>query len=83
MDFQTIEHSLLRLIQTYSGNFPAEQAKEMADLIRAGEPGIGFENLCTQLYEYDVPVDEPTLGQLKEIGAQMGIEPKYWERLKT
>ena len=74
---------MLRLIQTYAPSFPAEQAKGMADLVRAGEPGIGFENLCTQLYEYNVPVDEPTLGQLKEVGTQMGIEPKYWERLKV
>ena len=83
MDFQAIENILLRLIETSAESFPAEQAKEMADLVRAGDPGIAFENLCTQLHEYDVPVDEATLGQLKEIGTQMGIQPKYWERLKA
>jgi hypothetical protein len=82
MDMQTIEQLLLRVIQTYAGQFPAEQAKEMADLVRAGEAGIGFENLCTQLYEYDVSVDDGTLSQLKDIGSHMGLKPKYWERLK-
>jgi hypothetical protein len=46
----------------------------MGDLVRAGEAGIGFENLCTQLYEYDVSVDDRTLSQLKDIGGHMGLE---------
>jgi hypothetical protein len=28
----------------------------MRELVDAGEPGIALENLCTQLYEYDVSV---------------------------
>jgi hypothetical protein len=83
MDMQTIEQVLLRVIQAYAEQLPAEQAKEMGDLVRAGEAGIGFENLCTQLYEYDVSVDDGTLSQLKDIGGHMGLESKYWERLKT
>lgn len=83
MNMQMIEQLLLRVIQTYAGELPAEQAKEMADLVRAGEAGIGFENFCTQLYEYDVSVDNGTLSQLKDIGGHMGLESKYWERLKT
>jgi hypothetical protein len=81
MDFQSIERSLLQLIQIYARNFPAEQTEEMAKSVHAGEPGIAFEDLCTQLYEYDVPVDEATLREFKEIGSQMGIQPEYWERL--
>ena len=83
MDLQTIERVLLHLIQTYAGNFPAEQVAGMTELVQAGEAGVALENLCSQLHEYDVPVDEATFGRLKEIGTQMGIEPDYWERLKT
>jgi hypothetical protein len=83
MDFQTIERMLLHLVQKYAGNFPAEQVAGMTELVQAGEAGIAFENLCTQLHEYDISVDEATVGQLKDIGSQMGIEPDYWEQLKT
>jgi hypothetical protein len=83
MDMHEIEDSLLRVIETLAAYLPAEQVKEMADLARAGEPGVGFENLCTQLFEYDAPVDKGTLRQLEVIGRHMGIAPKYWERLKS
>jgi len=83
MDMHEIEDSLLRVLQTYGVHFPAEQVNEIADLLRAGEAGVGFENLCTQLYEYDVSVDDGTFHQLEVIGHQMGIATKYWERLKS
>lgn len=83
MDMHEIEESLLRVLATYAVHLPAAQVNEMADLVRAGEPGIGFENLCTQLYEYDVSVDDGTLRQLEVIGGHMGIATKYWERLKS
>ncbi|RLB52115.1 MAG: hypothetical protein DRJ42_15630 [Deltaproteobacteria bacterium] len=46
-----------------------------------GEPGVALENLCTQLYEYDVVVPEPLVAELAALGSLMGIEPAHWTRL--
>jgi len=82
MDMHEIEDQLLQIIHRYTEQLPAEQLKEMADLVQAGEPGIGFENLCTQLHEYDVAVDNGTLRQLEDIGTRMGLAPKNWLQLQ-
>ncbi len=77
-----LENALLELIETFTGLLPREQVKDFAGLVRAGEPGIAFENLCTQLYEYDIVVNREVLGELKVVGSAMGLESKYWDRLK-
>ena len=83
MDMQEIERKLLEEIQTYAGQLPADQVKDIADLAQAGEPGVAFENLCMQLYEYDIAVDNGMLSKLKSIGIAMGIESEYWDRLQS
>ena len=51
------------------------------ELIAAGEPGVAFENLCTQLYEYEVIPDEPSREALAEIGTYFRMNTDLWERL--
>jgi hypothetical protein len=53
------------------------------ELIDAGEPGVAFENLCTQLYEYEVTPDEASWEALAEIGAYFRSNPDLWQRLAT
>ena len=50
-------------------------------LIDVGELGVAFENLCTQLYEYDVMVDAETKSSLAAIGGYLGLDLRLWERL--
>ncbi len=81
MDMQDIEKALLEIIPGFAVGLPPEQVKEMEELVRAGEVGIAFENLCTQLYEYDVPVPQVVRERLALIGNTMEISRSYWERL--
>jgi hypothetical protein len=83
MEMRRVEHELLETIGAYARHLPAEQVKEMTELVNAGEPGVAFENLCTQLFEYDVSVEDRAMGKLRGIGDAMGLHPKYWERLKV
>lgn len=62
---------------------PQADIKSIWELIDAGEPGIAFENLCTQLYEYNVTPDEPSQEALAEIGTYFGLDADLWERLAT
>ena len=83
MNVKEIEVGLLDVINAYAGRLPAEQVKDMAELARAGEPGIAFENLCTQLYEYGIAVDDATRKRLQEIGSAMRLKSKYWDQFKV
>lgn len=81
MELRAIEDELARAIGLFRGKLPDDQIQDMMDLAKAGEPGVAFENLCTQLYEYDVVVGEETLGDLRNIGKSMNIDNRYCERL--
>ena len=83
MDLRAIEDELARAIGLFRGKLPDNQIQDMIDLAKAGEPGIAFENLCTQLYEYDVIVDKETLESLRNIGKSMNIDTRYCERLDS
>jgi hypothetical protein len=81
MDLRAVETELAHAMGLFRGKLPDDQIQDMMDLAKAGEPGIAFENLCTQLYEYDVIVDEETLESLRNIGKSMNIDTRYCERL--
>ena len=50
--------------------------------IDAGEWGIAFEDLCTQLDEHGAKIGEHAYNNLKELGEYYGKEPSYWEVLR-
>ena len=82
MDAHEIETTLLGMIAGFSTFLPPTELQEMRSLVNAGESKVAFENLCTQLFEYDVTLDDETLSGLRTFGIVMRIAPKYWERLK-
>ena len=53
----------------------------MLGLVRAGEPGIALENLCTQLFEFDAVIPLDLRERLERLGEKMGIASEYWRRL--
>ncbi len=81
MNTEQMETKLLTIIDGFSGQIPSEQLQDMQELVKSGERGIALENLCTQLYEYDIAVARDALAQIREIGQEMKIAPKLWEQL--
>lgn len=63
------------------GQLPSSDVENVWQLIDAGGLGVAFEILCTQLYEYDVTVDEMTLASLAEVGTCLGLDPRLWDVL--
>jgi hypothetical protein len=78
-----IETEVIALIAAFDGLIPPNQLQDMRDLNAAGEPGVAFENLCSQLFEFDVEVNAAQYSQIRKVGLAMGIKTKYWERLCT
>lgn len=79
---EEIESGLVRVIDALRGHLPAEQAQDMLDLTRAGEPGVALENLCTQLAEYEVAISLPLYDQIRLLGKAMQLDETYWVGLK-
>ncbi|MDX6240272.1 MAG: hypothetical protein QOG10_5092 [Kribbellaceae bacterium] len=53
------------------------------ELVDVDEPVIGFEMLCTQLYEHDAEVEDEVIDRLQVIGTAMQLEPRQWEILRA
>jgi hypothetical protein len=77
-----IETRLLLLVQRAQDLLPAQQLQEMAELARAGEPGIALENFCTQIYEHDVMMPPDMLEEVILLGTSLGLDSSHWEILK-
>jgi hypothetical protein len=72
---------LRAVIVTVGDKLPRTDVESAWGLVEAGEPGVALENLCTQLYEYDVSVPTGVLAQLRTIGEAMGLDSGLWEDL--
>ena len=77
-----LETQVLGVLALCGGLLPQEQLDEMGQLVRAGEAGVALENLSTQLHEYDVAVGQGLIKEIELIGRAMGLDSKYWSRLR-
>lgn len=59
---------------------PADHDEALKELT-SGEPGIAFETICTQLFEYDLHIPQAVFAKLRQIGRSMNLPPKKWEIL--
>lgn len=80
---QDAERRTLALLAVFSDQLPPLELRDMESLVVAGEPGVAFENLCVQSYEYGVALDPDALARLAEVGELMRIDPSYWRKLST
>jgi hypothetical protein len=52
MELEEIETRLEALLEESKRWLRADQLRDMLELVRAGEPGVALENLCTQLSKW-------------------------------
>lgn len=83
MTFPEIQAALLRAINDLAARgLPEVDVSTAVELTGVGEPGVAFEHVCTQLYEYDIAITDSEREILKELGTAMERKPEYWERLR-
>ncbi|TCU18658.1 MafI family immunity protein [Rhizobium laguerreae] len=76
-----IENRLTELIRDFGRRLPDECIREYVSLAEHNECAVALENLCTQLYEYDVV---PTPGELiviQELSDGLHQERETWDFL--
>ena len=73
-----VERRLVVVLRKAAGWLPQEQLAFMESAADHGEPGVAFENFCTQIYEYDVQVPEAMVHELAELAAMMEMTLPPW-----
>jgi hypothetical protein len=72
----------LHLAMDAARSLPLGDLEQVEGLIQVGEQRVAFENLCTQIYEYDIRLPLYLRGLLAEVAEQLGAASRYWERLE-
>jgi hypothetical protein len=67
----------LRQAMAAAVGLPAKDIDEVEMLIRVGEHLVAFENLCVQLYEYDIRLGAEQVASLREVGDSLGAKSRY------
>lgn len=76
-----VEERLINLVRGFSGRLPAEYIYEYVSLVQHNECVIAFENLCTQLYEYNILPVAAEMAVIQELAEQMNLEVNTWDFL--
>jgi hypothetical protein len=77
-----VEARLVNLIRGFSGRLPDEYIHEYVSLAQHNECAVAFENLCIQLYEYNISPVAEEMATVQELAAQMNLEVNSWDFLK-
>ncbi|MBL0888723.1 MafI family immunity protein [Myceligenerans indicum] len=76
-----IEFALRAAVERVAAGLTTDWCEDVFHLIEHGEPGLALDTLCTQLYEFDVVVDDETRRLIAQAGHLMGMNPLLWESL--
>jgi hypothetical protein len=72
----------LHLIMDAASDLPLRDVEQVESLIQVGEHAVAFENLCTQIYEYEIRLPSDLRDTVVSTGEQLGVAARYWERLE-
>ena len=64
-------------------DLPQDDIERAEELVYVGEWAVALENLCTQLYEYDVDVSDEILRLIESLARDLGVADRYWAVLAT
>jgi hypothetical protein len=76
-----IADRMLALIQRIDARLSPEIIEDNRDLVVNGEWGVALENLCQQLFEFDVVVEADLLEEIKSLTKEMKLAPETWNFL--
>lgn len=70
------------VIEEVSTSLPPENVEDAIELLEYNEWGLALSLISTQLYEYDVPIDDSIYDQIEWLGSQMNMPPAEWTMLR-
>jgi hypothetical protein len=69
--FDNILKEIAALIKEFRGKLPASDIEGCIELCDQNEYGLAFENLCTQLYEYEISISQKQFEIIKDLTVRM------------
>ena len=82
MDSKIIIEKLDRALYLTSADLIHERVEIISSLIHSREWIVGFEILCSNLHDFEVPISKETYQLLEDVGTQLKTENDYHEDLK-
>lgn len=86
VDSQVVEQRLREAFALVSASLAAaghpERVADAYELLDANEPAVALENICSNLHEFECSVPPRAWGIFSEVGAELGVESRYWELLR-
>ena len=82
-DWESADGTLRGVVIVLEPFLSAFDVANVWELIDAGEWGLAHDTLCTQLYEFDVHVDEDVYATLEALGTYYALEPSMWQVLRA
>jgi hypothetical protein len=69
------------ILKRVGGDLSPDDRRHVSESIGAGEFGVAFDTLCTQLYERDVRLPDEMLCRLETLGQRLKLDPSVWKIL--
>ncbi len=60
-----------------------DEIERVEELVQVGEFAVALENLCSQLYEYDVRISDELVAAIAVLANTVGVEDRYWTVLRA
>jgi len=73
----TIVHGAARSV----AGLPSEDIANVESLVQVGELAVAYETLCTQLFEWEVPLTAQQVEELTHLGQELEASASYAGRL--
>lgn len=83
VELERRERRLHRVADALAGDLPNEDISNFRSLVDAGEPGVALENLCSQIFEYDVTITSAVYNEIIALGRAMKLDESWWSILSV
>ena len=71
---EEIEMELLSILDVFAKELPDADVHNIKELYLVGEYSVGLENLCSQLYEYEIKITPILFERLQAIGKTLQVK---------
>jgi hypothetical protein len=74
--------ALLRILEQVDSRLPRNHIEDAKELVDNDEWLVALELICTQLYEYEVPISQELLRLIEEALQSMDVSTEGWLYLR-
>jgi len=81
-EYEILENDMLNLLQILNDFISKESKDELKECINHNESGIAFEDICSIILLYKIPIKQDTYKKIVDLGKRMNFAETCWIQLK-